>query len=51
MILPPMPWQNYGKLNDEDLESIFKYLQSTNLVENAVPAPIPPNNLDSLKSI
>ncbi|HKJ49498.1 MAG TPA: hypothetical protein VJ973_10435 [Christiangramia sp.] len=50
MILPPMPWQNFGKLNDEDLESMFKYLQSTDPVENAVPAPIPPNKIDSLKT-
>ena len=50
MMLPPMPWQNLGKLNDEDLESMFKYLQSTNPVENAVPAPIPPNKLDSLRT-
>ena len=50
MILPPMPWQNFGKLNDEDLEAMFKYLQSTDPVENAVPAPIPPNKIDSLKT-
>ena len=50
MILPPMPWQNFAKLSDEDLESMFKYLKSTKPVENAVPAPIPPNKLDSLKT-
>ncbi|MDR5591932.1 c-type cytochrome [Christiangramia sp. SM2212] len=50
MMLPPMPWQNLGKLTDEDLESMFKYLQSTEPVENAVPAPIPPTKLDSLKT-
>lgn len=50
MILPPMPWQNFGKLSDEDLESMFKYLKSTKPIENAVPAPIPPNKLDSLKT-
>lgn len=48
MMLPPMPWQNFAKLSDEDLESMFKYLQSTEPVENAVPAPIPPTKLDSL---
>jgi len=50
MMLPPMPWQNFGKLTDEDLESMFKYLKSTKPVENAVPPPIPPNKLDSLKT-
>lgn len=50
MMLPPMPWQNFGKLSDEDLESMFKYLQSTKPVKNAVPPPIPPNKLDSLRT-
>ncbi|MDX1542653.1 MAG: diheme cytochrome c-553 [Christiangramia sp.] len=50
MILPPMPWQNFANLTDEDLESMFKYLQSTEPVNNAVPAPIPPTKLDSLKA-
>lgn len=49
MMLPPMPWQNFAQLNDEDLESMFKYLKNTSPVDNAVPAPIPPNKLDSLK--
>lgn len=47
-ILPPMPWQNFAKLTDEDLESMFKYLKSIDPVKNAVPAPVPPNKLDSL---
>lgn len=50
MILPPMPWQNFARLTDEDLESIFKYLKTTTPVKNAVPAPVPPNKLDSLKT-
>ena len=49
-MLPPMPWENFAKLNDEDLQSMFKYLQSTKPVNNAVPTPIPPNKLDSLKT-
>lgn len=47
-LLPPMPWFNFAKLNDEDLGSMFKYLQSITPVKNAVPAPIPPTQLDSL---
>ncbi len=47
-LLPPMPWFNFAKLSDEDLESMFKYLQTIPPVKNAVPAPIPPNKLDSL---
>jgi mono/diheme cytochrome c family protein len=42
-ILPPMPWQSFGKLKDEDLKAIFAYLQSLPPVHNNVPAPVPPN--------
>ncbi len=49
-ILPPMPWENFAKMADEDLEAIYKYLQSTRPVKNEVPAPVPPNKLDSLKT-
>lgn len=38
-ILPPMPWQNFAKLTDEDLSSMFHYLKSTKPVNNVVPAP------------
>jgi hypothetical protein len=41
-ILPPMPWFNYGKMTDEDLEAVFAYLQSIPAVKNRVPQPLPP---------
>lgn len=41
-LLPPMPWFNLAKLTDEDLEAMYHYLQSTEPVDNIVPAPIPP---------
>lgn len=41
-ILPPMPWESYSQLNDEDLKSIFAYLKSLKPIENMVPAAIPP---------
>ena len=41
-ILPPMPVKMIGKANDEDLKSIFAYLQSLPPVKNKVPAPIDP---------
>lgn len=47
-LLPPMPWFNFANLTDEDLGSMFKYLQSTKPVKNIVSPPIPPNQLDSL---
>lgn len=41
-VLPPMPWQMYGKLNDEDLRGMFAYLQSLPPVKNRVPQPVDP---------
>lgn len=38
-ILPPMPWEDYAKLNDRDLKAIFAYLMTLDPVENAVPRP------------
>lgn len=39
-LLPPMPWQNFAKLTDLDLKSIYTFLMSTNPVKNVVPQPI-----------
>lgn len=44
-ILPPMPWQNFAAITDNDLKSIYQYLKSTKPVNNAVPAAIPPTEL------
>ena len=44
-LLPPMPWQNYTNISDEDVSAIFAYLQSTKPVRNVVPAPIPPDQV------
>ena len=41
-ILPPMPWQQVGRLTDDDLRAVFAYLQSIKPVANAVPLPVPP---------
>jgi hypothetical protein len=41
-ILPPMPWEFIGQLEDSDLESLFLYLNSQPPVRNKVPEPIPP---------
>ncbi|MEN3322998.1 c-type cytochrome [Mariniflexile soesokkakense] len=41
-LLPPMPWENYAKLTDDDLKAIFAYLKTLKPVENIVPAPIAP---------
>lgn len=47
-LLPPMPWQNFANLSDDDLKAMFTYLQSTKPVSNIVPAPIPPDKLVAL---
>lgn len=41
-ILPPMPWENFKQLTDQDLESIFSYLKSLPPIKNKVPDPEPP---------
>jgi hypothetical protein len=41
-LLPPMPWQGYSQMPDEDLKAIFAYLKSIKPVSNLVPMAIPP---------
>lgn len=49
LILPPMPWENVGKLSDEDLSAIFNYLKSIKPVKNKVPDSLSPDQLVALK--
>ena len=44
-LLPPMPWQVYRLMTDDDLRAIFHYLKSTRPVSNVVPAPIAPDKI------
>ncbi len=39
-LLPPMPWQNFTKLTDLDIRSIYMFLLSTRPVKNTVPQPV-----------
>lgn len=41
-MMPPMPWQAYAKLPDDDLKAIFAYLKTIKPIANAVPAYMPP---------
>ena len=41
-LLPPMPYWMVGALPDEDIKSLFAYLQSLAPVKNRVPAPVEP---------
>jgi mono/diheme cytochrome c family protein len=36
-ILPPMPWQNFREMTDDDLKAIYAYLRSVPAVRNEVP--------------
>lgn len=40
-LLPPMPWQSFANLSDEDAKAMFTYLQSLKPIKNVVPAPQP----------
>ncbi|MDO6388705.1 c-type cytochrome [Pontibacter sp. BT731] len=42
MLLPPMPWDMYKNMTDEELSAIFAYLKSTKPIKNVVPAATPP---------
>ncbi len=41
-ILPPMPWNWYRNMTDDDLKAVFAYLQSLPPIHNPVPDPIAP---------
>jgi mono/diheme cytochrome c family protein len=47
-IMPPMPWENLNNLSDNDLKSIFAYLQSTVPVNNRVHAPFSPEEVKEM---
>ncbi|MDE3211948.1 MAG: c-type cytochrome [Bacteroidota bacterium] len=41
-LLPPMPWQGFAQMSDDELKAVFAYLKSTKPIHNIVPAPKPP---------
>jgi mono/diheme cytochrome c family protein len=41
-LLPPMPWEMYKNMTDEELKAVFAYLKSTKPISNTVPPPQPP---------
>lgn len=41
-LLPPMPWQSYRHMTDDELKAIFAYLKSTKPIANIVPDALPP---------
>lgn len=47
-LLPPMPWQMYRHMSDDDLKAVFTYLKSIPPQKNIVPAPISRDKLADL---
>jgi len=41
-LLPPMPWDMYRNMTDDELKAIFAFLKSTKPIKNVVPEPTPP---------
>lgn len=41
-LMPPMPWQEYRKMSDDELKAIFAYLKSIKPISNNVPEYQPP---------
>ena len=44
-LLPPMPWQMYRNMTDDDMKAVFSFLKSLPPVDNLVPMPISPAEL------
>ena len=41
-LLPPMPWQAFKEMTDDDLKAVYAYLRSIPAVSNRVPDNVPP---------
>lgn len=41
-MLPPMPYEMFAHMTDDEIRAIFAYLKSTKPVDNVVPEPLPP---------
>ena len=41
-ILPPMPWQVYSQMTDQDLKAIYAYLRTIPAINNPTPDPVAP---------
>lgn len=41
-LLPPMPWEMFRHMTDEEISAVFAYLKSTKPISNVVPGPEPP---------
>ncbi|MBK8551004.1 MAG: hypothetical protein IPL53_08085 [Ignavibacteria bacterium] len=41
-LLPPMPWEFFKSMSDDEIKAIFAYLKSLKPISNLVPQPSPP---------
>ena len=41
-LLPPMPWQAFKEMTDDDLKAVYAYLRSIPPISNRVPDNLPP---------
>ena len=41
-LIPPMPWEMYRNMTDNEMSAVFAYLRSIKPVKNLVPPPLPP---------
>ena len=41
-LLPPMPWEDFSNLTDDDVKAIYAFFMTTKPVHNIVPAAIAP---------
>lgn len=48
-IAPPMPWENYSNLSDNDLKSIFAYLKTLPPISNRVHEPYSPDEVRKMQ--
>jgi mono/diheme cytochrome c family protein len=47
-IMPPMPWQFIGQMNDDDLKAIYAFLRSIPPIKNVVHAPLSPDEVKAM---
>jgi hypothetical protein len=41
-LLPPMPWEMFRLMTDDELKAMFAFLKTTKPISNIVPQPVPP---------
>ena len=41
-IMPPMPWEGFAKMTDDDLKAVYAYLKTIPPIDNQVPDWVPP---------